>query len=249
VPALTAPYNDRYFGRHISGSSASAEAILPLVIDLVQPETAIDAGCGVGQWTRVLLDHGVDALGVDGYATVDSLAIPADRFIRRDLTQGSGVDRRFDLAISLEVIEHMPVESGDGFVAELARLAPVVLFAAAVPYQGGTGHVNERPASHWAERFAAHGLTPFDVIRPRIWADPRVEPWYKQNCLLYVHDGHVERLGLTDEDRPRLLDVIHPEILARKVGHPPLKDVARMLPGAVSRGVQRRWRLPKRPAR
>jgi SAM-dependent methyltransferase len=247
VPALTAPYNDRYFGRYISGSSASAEAILPQVLDLVQPATAIDVGCGVGQWTRVLLDRGVDALGVDGYATVGSLAIPSDRFIRRDLTRGTGVERRFDLAISLEVIEHLPVEAGDGFVAELARLAPVVLFAAAVPYQGGTDHVNERPAGHWAQRFASHGLTPFDVIRPRVWTHPGVEPWYKQNCLLYVHESHEERLGLTDEDRPQLLDVIHPEILAWKVGHPPLRDVAKMLPGAVRRGVQRR--LPKRPAR
>src|SRR5262245_36846310 len=38
-----------------AGSRASAREILPLVIDVVKPRTAIDVGCGVGTWAAELL--------------------------------------------------------------------------------------------------------------------------------------------------------------------------------------------------
>jgi len=60
-----------------------------------------------------------------------------------------------------------------------------VLFSAAVPRQGGTAHVNEKWATYWAEKFAAHGYVAVDCIRPGIYGNPRVEWWYRQNALIF----------------------------------------------------------------
>jgi len=187
-------------------------------LDIVHPETAVDVGCGHGAWARVLLDHGIDTLGVDGdYVDRAALLIPPDRFVARDLARGFNLDRTFDLAISMEVGEHLPPGWTDGFVQELTRIAPVVLFSAAIPMQGGTQHVNERWQSEWAARFAARGYDVFDVVRPRVWTDSDVEMWYSQNTLLYVRGDLVA--GLELPERARLVDVVHPQTYTKAIAY------------------------------
>ena len=63
---------------------------------------------------------------------------------QRDLAQPLQIDRRFDLALSLEVAEHLPPECGSEFVQTLTDLSSVILFSAAIPFQGGTDHLNEQ---------------------------------------------------------------------------------------------------------
>jgi hypothetical protein len=124
------------------------------------------------------------------------------------------LDRTFDLAISLEVAEHLPEEAADAFVESLTRLASVVLFSAAAPYQGGEHHVNERWPVYWAERFATHGYLSVDCIRRRIWANPAVEWWYAQNAFLYVERGRLESGPALKREYeaagPDALPLVHP---------------------------------------
>lgn len=203
-----AVYDAQFFEARSQGTATSARRLLPAVLDLVRPATAIDVGCGTGAWTRELLERGVDALGVDGdYVDRASLAIPVGRFVARDLARELGVERRFDLALSLEVAEHLPPARAAPFVAELAALAPAVLFSAAIPHQGGTGHVNERWQSYWRDLFATHGYAPYDAVR-RFWDDPAIDPWYLQNAILYVEESTARTLGL--QLTPTPLDVVHP---------------------------------------
>lgn len=64
---------------------------------------------------------------------------------------------RCDLAFCFEVAEHVPPDLGDALVAFLAATAKEILFTAAPPGQGGTGHINEQPMAYWETRFALHG--------------------------------------------------------------------------------------------
>jgi hypothetical protein len=98
------------------------------------------------------------------------------------------LEREFDLVLSLEVAEHLPEESAAGFSQSLARLGPIVLFSAAAPQQGGTGHLNEQWPSYWVRHFAQNGFTVVDCLRDRIWRDERIEWRYRQNLLLFVRN-------------------------------------------------------------
>ncbi len=149
----------------------------------------MDVGCGLGTWLAVFRDHGAEEiLGVDGdYVDRQRLEIAPHEFLACDLSSPIAVDRRFDLAVSLEVAEHLPEGSADAFVAFLTSLAPVVLFSAAIPCQGGTNHVNEQWPDYWAARFEDRGYQTSDYIRDRIWDSPEVECWYAQNILLFSH--------------------------------------------------------------
>ena len=224
-PVAGSLYGRRFQAHAALGSARSARVVVPLVNGLVQPGSVVDVGCGAGSWLAEFRRQGVaDELGIDGHAAGVSPELAAGEYLEHDLSTPIPVSRRFDLALSLEVAEHLPPSSGPGFVGELTRLAPAVLFAAAIPHQGGTGHLNERWPDYWAGCFAAHDYAAIDCVRPRVWSNPEVEFWYAQNTLLYAHtsvlarhEGLARAAGLTD---PEALAIVHPTLYMAKVEDP-----------------------------
>ncbi len=91
-----------------------------------------------------------DAVGIDGnYIDMDAIQIPKHFFQSLDLTTDLAVQRQFDLAICLGVCEHLPKAKSLSVVDFLVGSAPVVLFSAAIPGQGGVNHINEQWQSFW----------------------------------------------------------------------------------------------------
>lgn len=219
---MTAPaaanYSPAWYDRRRAGARATAEVVLPIVLDLVRPRSVIDFGCGTGTWLAVAQRLGVPRVfGIDG-AHVDpaQLEIPADRFAAEDLATWDAGEGGHGLAISLEVAEHLPACAAARLVRGLCAFAPVVLFSAAVPYQPGNGHVHCRWQSYWATLFQAHDYVPIDCIRPAVWDDPRVSWWYRQNTLLFASNTAIEMSpALADalrrsRERAWPLDLVHP---------------------------------------
>ena len=104
------------------------------------------------------------------------------------------LSKPFELAQSLEVAEHLDHIFAANFVKLLTSLADVVLFSAAIPYQGGVCHINEQPPAYWAELFAKQGYVCLDFLRPSIWGDESVLWWYRQNLLVFVHKDRQAQL-------------------------------------------------------
>jgi SAM-dependent methyltransferase len=191
--AGSALYGRDYYVTKQGGWSASAEVIVPALLRLFPVGSVVEFGCGTGTWLATFARHGVtDILGFDGaHVPRDLLHVPADRFRAADLATLEAIDRRFDLACSLEYAEHLPPERAASFVKLLVQAAPVVLFSAAVPGQGGLGHLNEQRQSYWAALFAEHGYVPVDCIRPAIWGAPGLDWYYAQNTLVYCLPSHI----------------------------------------------------------
>src|SRR5262245_16370188 len=189
-------YTKSFFRSREQASRRSAERVLPFVFDVVRPKSVVDFGCGTGTWLDAAKRLGVErVLGFEGewIRGAEALIAPPAREVR-NLDEPVSVPERFDLAISLEVAEHLKPERASGFVRDLTRAASVVLFGAAIPEQGGTGHIHERWQSYWASLFASEGYRCLDVVRPRFWDEADVMPWYKQNAFLYVSNTAYERL-------------------------------------------------------
>jgi SAM-dependent methyltransferase len=214
--AVVSKYDAAYFQHHREGARSSARAIVPLVMEWVRPRRVIDVGCGTGTWLAVFLEHGVDDVrGIDGaYVEPVALEIPRDRFMAADLREPLHVTEKYDLAVSLEVAEHLPPQCAASLIDSLVGLAPVILFSAAIPGQGGVQHLNEQWPDYWVELFRARGYLAIDCIRPRIWSNPAVDWWYAQNTLLLVRGREVDRYpGLREElasTRASQLAVVHP---------------------------------------
>jgi hypothetical protein len=130
-----------------------------------------------------------------------------------DLEQPITEDDQFDLAICLEVAARLSAGRAESLVDDLCRLSQRVLFSAAIPGQGGKGHVNEQWQTYWAHLFARKGYVPLDIVRPRIWDNSAIKFWYKQNTLLFCSKESAEASEMVS-GLP-LLDLVHPELLAR----------------------------------
>jgi SAM-dependent methyltransferase len=186
----THTYNDVYYRYINHGSLQSARILLPLVSRHFLVRSVADFGAGQGAWLRVWQELGTDdVVGLDGeYVDRSSLLIPARRFLAADLSQPIRLDRTFDLVQSLEVAEHLHPSAAATFVDNLVAHAKVILFSAAAPGQGGEHHVNERPYGAWRDLFHERHYTAIDMIRPVLARDKRVEPWYRYNSFVFVHD-------------------------------------------------------------
>ncbi|MDQ4081704.1 MAG: class I SAM-dependent methyltransferase [Actinomycetota bacterium] len=242
-------YTEEFFRTIEEGALRSAREVVPMVMNFVQPRSVVDVGCGTGAWLSVFAESGVeDVFGVDGdYVPRDALRIPPDRFHVHDLSEPLQLERTFDLVASLEVAEHLPPDSASTFVDSLTRLGPVVLFSAAIPYQVGTGHLNLQWPDYWAWLFSERGYEVRDVIRPRVWANENVDPWYAQNILLFAREDYLRELwALMRERRPELreLRIVHPTIFEwtvqdaqRQVPSP--RSLLGRLPATIGRRVKR----------
>jgi SAM-dependent methyltransferase len=209
-------YPPQYYSRLNSGSLNSARAVVPVLFGLIEPKSVIDVGCGTGAWLSEFKRQGVsDVVGIDGpHVPVDQLEIDAGEFIAADLSEPLRIRGNFDLALSLEVAEHVSPAQSEELVATLTHLAPVILFSAAIPHQGGEHHVNEQWPAYWVERFAARGFTALDPFRRALWERPDVDWWYAQNLLLFVRTAHalnLPRLANLMSSNPKSIPAyIHP---------------------------------------
>ena len=126
--------------------------------------------------------------------------------------------RKYDLALSLEVAEHLPLKSAPIFVKNLVSLSDNILFGAAYPMQGGVDHINEQPHTFWARLFIEEGFLPFDLFRSHMWGNPSIPFWYQQNTFLYVKKNSALFIKLKNKkihpiDNINFMNCVHPELL------------------------------------
>jgi SAM-dependent methyltransferase len=241
---------DARFYRDLETTRDSAREILPIVFELLKPASIVDIGCGAGHWLAAAMDLGLnDVLGVDGeWALTSKLEIPRDKFLAHDLTTPLQFDRKFDLAFSLEVAEHLPESQARAFVQDLCGSADKVLFSAAIPGQGGRHHVNEQWPAYWAHLFADCGFQCYDVLRPRIWSNPRVVWYYAQNCLIFARAQSIDqRLFENSNATAEPLALVHPILWSAQVErmNSPGKLLERLPKVILSRLIKkRRWSEP-----
>ena len=237
-------YSEQFFAGQRGLSYKSAQQVIPIVQKFVPVRSVCDVGCGVGTWLRAFLEAGVhDVLGVDGcYVDNYLLEIPGSAFYRADLRQALRLDRSFDLAMSIEVAEHLPESRSISFVEDLTRLAPVVLFSAAIPRQGGTNHINEQWQSHWAAIFARYDFVSCDVLRPLIWDNAEIARWYRQNILLFCRRDFLPEVPrLTPgQDGGSPLSVVHPQQYLEIWGELNVRASWRLFVRALQRAIHRR---------
>jgi len=145
--------------------------------------TALDIGCGPGTYVRALRAAGVDATGID----TDERVLGQEHLQQQSLFD---LARQADLVICLEVAEHIdPAQSEAIAQSVAAAVAPggTLIWSAAHPGQGGTGHINCQPKDYWAEQLQAAGLERNEETEQMLLS--YIESgyhmgWFRQNAMV-----------------------------------------------------------------
>lgn len=209
-------YNKHFFNNQQAGSVSSAEIIVPFLMTEFKPRSVIDIGCGIGTWLEVFNKYGITSyIGLDSHEQFDLLKIPLSNYLYQDLNEYDRTNdtERWDMAISLETAEHLQPNKSAQFVKALTSASDIVVFSAAIPYQGGRNHINERWQSFWTKLFKQQGYVCVDCIRPVFWNNKNVEWWYLQNMLVFINQTAYDAFKFKKfhaVENIASLDIVHP---------------------------------------
>ena len=191
---------------------SSPDVAWPIILPFIgSPKSAVDFGCGTGHWLAALkrVLPSVEILGLNSSERTDAgTSLSPEEFCFTDLTKPVRLNRTFDVAICVEVAEHLPPSAANTIVDSITSHANAVVFAAAIPGQRGDHHVNEQWPSYWIARFAEHDFQCFDRIRPLVWLNDDIATWYRQNIMLFLRSPRVPEI---DGDDWHGMPFVHPE--------------------------------------
>jgi len=154
-------YSEAYYDGIESANSHAYLLLAETLTEVFRPSSVADVGCGSGGISAALRDRGVEQIYPFDFsqASVDMTQKRGFTNARRlDLTQVEEIPATADLCLCLEVAEHIPRKFERHLVSLLSRVAPVLVFTAAPPGQGGHLHVNLRSQDHWKQLFREHGM-------------------------------------------------------------------------------------------
>jgi SAM-dependent methyltransferase len=209
----------------------SAQEVVPFVIKAIKPKSVIDIGCGTGEWLSVFMEHGItDIQGIDGpWADTSQLQIPPQAFARYNFENDYLGNRSYELAMCLEVAEHLYANRAPVLISTLTSLAPIILFSAAIPYQRGVHHVNEQWLDYWVTLFKDKGFVPIDFIRPLIWKNEKIVSHYRQNIIIFCKEDAISNypnlIDAYNHTNPDYLSFVHPLKYLGKCENMPFMEI------------------------
>ncbi|HNW45391.1 MAG TPA: class I SAM-dependent methyltransferase [Elusimicrobiales bacterium] len=158
LAAIYAPSFFREWGPSNHAYVDSAKTITDAIFAQFRPRRLADLGCGTGVYSSLFAAKGAAVLALDGVLPPAEHSFPVEIEVR-DLTEPfENSWGAFDLALCLEVAEHIPEDLLPAFLKNITAFSDTLLLSAAPPNQGGHHHVNEQPRRYWVRRLKDHGF-------------------------------------------------------------------------------------------
>lgn len=153
-------YDRRYFDTIEHNNGHCYQEFANVLVDLFGPQKVVDIGCGTGGVMQAFANLDCEVHGYDGSSA--SVRYCHERGLSQvqklNLTKAQNIPARGDLAISLEVAEHLPERFAANYCRLLASVAPICIMTAARPGQTGHLHLNEQPQSYWNNLLKRHDM-------------------------------------------------------------------------------------------
>lgn len=177
------------------------EGIASHIVEDIHPATVLDAGCAMGHLVAALRDLGVEAYGID----VSEYAISQVRDdIKPYCVVGSLTDplpdtlpHKYDLVITIEVLEHLYAENGITAIRNLSQLSDTIIFSSTPDDFSDPTHLNVQQREYWARLFAAEGF--FDNLNYRpTYLTAYASCFYRSSDWLRQVEDYERNIRLTD---------------------------------------------------
>lgn len=188
-------YGREYYEEMLAGNRLDdAIEFSQVVADLYDPDSVIDFGAGAGRFLIPFHEAGIGIRGLErNRKAIETSPLPEEVFDIHDLSDPFESDRQYDVALCMEVLEHLPESALGTTIDSIASSCDVAIVTAATPGQGGVHHVNERELDEWIQLFEARGMDyrQMEVDRLTDRISPNSERWLVANLMVFVNpDDH-----------------------------------------------------------
>lgn len=160
-----------------------ADRLAIFMRDIIRPYTVLDIGCGPGHFVESMRDLDINCIGID----IDERIGDKPYLFRQDILSTTFIA---DTCICLEVLEHIDEVHADSVIEKITRtFTNTLIFSAAVPGQGGVGHINCQPKEYWSEKFLLtkrcyRNYLMEDIIK-YYCRQGRYMGWFYNNVMVY----------------------------------------------------------------
>jgi SAM-dependent methyltransferase len=186
-------YDEQFFKNTIEFEAASAHSAASILYAEFKPGSVVDIGCGVGLYLAEFGKLGAEILGIEGSEYALPHSFVREKTLIHDLTEPLALGKKFDLALCLEVAEHLPENKADILVDSLAKASDVIVFTAAVPGQGpaSIGHINEQLPEYWHQKFLDRGFRHQKALTEKLrqqMIENNVVWWITNNLMIFYNN-------------------------------------------------------------
>lgn len=138
------------------------DQIAQKIAETYQPKTVLDAGCAYGYLVEAFRKRGIESYGID----ISEYAIShVDKSIQAFCSAQSITEplpkefpKKFDLIISIEVLEHLTAEEGEQALKNLCNYTDTFIFSSTDSDIEDITHINVQRKEYWARIFAQNGF-------------------------------------------------------------------------------------------
>ena len=180
-------YKKSYFGKRMNFKNEVYPLMGNIFQDILKPKDVVDVGCGHG----ILMDAlSAESVGIEasdeGFKQTKERGYEVHQL---DLRFPLDFKRRFDLAISIEVAEHLEEKYADIFVDNLISVSNRILVTASPKVE--RYHYNPQPKSYWIDKFSAKGFSLSE--KTNILVDTMIQKIPRKRDYLYNNLMYFER--------------------------------------------------------
>jgi 2-polyprenyl-3-methyl-5-hydroxy-6-metoxy-1,4-benzoquinol methylase len=154
-------YDKNYYYLNYQANNAIYSLLAKTLFNEFKPLSVVDAGCGNGGISLALLEAGCKQISAFDASTASvkfAKSMGLEHVQKLDFTSAEKIPALGDLCICCEVAEHIPEKYANHLCDLLSKVAPILVFTAAPPGQGGHLHVNLKPQDWWITMMQRHGL-------------------------------------------------------------------------------------------
>lgn len=162
-------YSEDFHNYHIKWFKKKNENFAKIILELYNFDSVVDFGCSIGSFLTPFYKnnkevHGYEYCYEESKNGINEIEGLIDNIEFGDVTKPISTNKKYDCVTTIEVAEHIPKEHSEMLVKNLVNASKgFIIFTAAQPGQGGTGHINCQPKSFWIKLFNKYGYVNNDI--------------------------------------------------------------------------------------
>lgn len=205
--------------------------------------SVVDIGCGMAAFSKVFQESGVEKVTLidhPNFKASNCLVKQEFQFIPCNLDKEIPENLSADLLICTEVLEHITKKRSLQVLDFITSCSDIIIFSAAIPRQGGLGHINEQRHEFWIKEFKKREFDYADLFKTKIINDESIFYWLRQNIFIFFKNQPANSPLKNAKWLGENFEIVSDYILTKKYG---FSELVKLLPKAFYHSIKKRLNL------